>query len=98
MSTKGTNRQVQLISMKISRLTIRNLRSLRNVELADINDLCILLGKNSSGKSNILEGLSLFFTDFSLTGGTSSGLNEYFWFNRNKDAPIEFIAELKLSA
>lgn len=40
--------------------------------MVDIGNLAILVGKNGSGKTNILETLSLFFNDFQVTGGISS--------------------------
>ena len=64
--------------------------------LGGIGNLNILVGKNSSGKSNILEGLDLLFTNFALVGGNTPGLDEYFWFNKKTSDPIDFyvIAEL----
>jgi len=64
--------------------------------MEDISNLSVLIGKNSSGKSNLLEALNMFFSDFSLTGGTTSGLDEYFWFNRHTVDPIEFTLNIKL--
>jgi putative ATP-dependent endonuclease of the OLD family len=82
--------------MKLTEFHIRNFRSLRDVHLGDLENLNVLIGKNSSGKSNILEGLSLLFENFSVTGGVTTGLVEYMWFNRRTQDPIEFTATLSL--
>jgi hypothetical protein len=63
----------------------------------NIGNLTVLIGKNSSGKSNLLEALSLFFDHFALAGGTTSGLNEYFWHNRRTTNPIHFTVTIKLN-
>jgi len=47
----------------ISAVHIRGFRSLANQELRDLEGLAALVGRNSSGKSNALRALSLFFTD-----------------------------------
>jgi predicted ATP-dependent endonuclease of OLD family len=48
--------------MRISSLTIRNLRSIKELTLDLRNGLTTIVGANSSGKSNILRALELFFT------------------------------------
>jgi predicted ATP-dependent endonuclease of OLD family len=48
--------------MRISSLTIRNLRSIEEIALPLRNGLTTIVGANSSGKSNILRALELFFT------------------------------------
>ncbi len=63
---------------------------MKSVELLNLNNLNIFIGKNSSGKSNLLEGLNLFFKSFSFVGGNTAGLNQYHWYNRNTRKPIEF--------
>jgi putative ATP-dependent endonuclease of OLD family len=83
--------------MQIQHLHIKNFRSLRDVELRDLENLNIFIGKNSSGKSNLLEALDLFFSDFSLVGGNTAGLNQYYWFNKKTKDPIEFEIIFELS-
>jgi putative ATP-dependent endonuclease of OLD family len=83
--------------MKIQNIRIRNFRSLHDISLDSIGNLSVLIGKNSSGKSNVLEALVLFFNDFAITGGTTAGLNEYFWYNRETSDPIEFTVTIKLN-
>jgi predicted ATPase len=46
----------------ISKIRIRNFRSISDLTL-DPADLSILIGKNDTGKSNILRALNLFFND-----------------------------------
>jgi energy-coupling factor transporter ATP-binding protein EcfA2 len=48
--------------MRISSLTIRNLRSIKEINLDLRGGLTTIVGANSSGKSNILRALELFFT------------------------------------
>jgi AAA domain, putative AbiEii toxin, Type IV TA system len=67
------------------------------VTLENLDRLNVLIGKNSSGKSNILEGLELFFSAFALAGGATSGLNDYFWHGRQTKDPISFILTFELS-
>ncbi len=83
--------------MKIQTLHIRNFRSLRDVELQDLRNLNTFVGRNSSGKSNLLEALSIFFSDFSIIGGNTAGLNDYYWYNKNTKKPIEFEINIELS-
>ena len=82
--------------MKIQRVQIKSYRSLRDVTLDELDRLIVLVGANGSGKTNILEALSLFFDNFSLTGGAPSPLDEYTWYNRNTKIPIEFTITIKL--
>jgi putative ATP-dependent endonuclease of OLD family len=83
--------------MKIEQIHFRNFRSLREVDLDDLGDLNLLVGKNSSGKSNILEGISFLFDNFSATGGSMIGLNEYLWYNKRVQDAIEFSAVVSLN-
>ena len=76
--------------MKIEKIQIKRFRSLQDVKLENMGDLSVFIGANSSGKSNFLEALNMFFSDFSLTGGTTSGLDEYSWYKRRTKEPIEF--------
>ena len=77
--------------MKISTFKVDNYRSLRQVSLDKLGNLNLLIGKNSGGKSNILEAMSLFFSEFEPVKGTTTGLNEYFWY-KGSTKPIAFEA------
>lgn len=48
------------MSLSIKRISIRNFRSIRNLSLSPAK-LAVLVGKNDSGKSNVLRALNLFF-------------------------------------
>jgi len=83
--------------MKIKRLMIDNYRSLKRVQLEDLNELTIFIGINSSGKSNILEAIFLFFNEFDPSLQRSIGaIDEYIWFDRVPDDPIQFKVDLEL--
>lgn len=58
--------------MKIEDIKINRFKSLLNISINDIGNLTILVGKNGSGKTNILETLNHFFNDFYLSGGAPS--------------------------
>lgn len=88
--------------MYLKNVTIHNYRSLRKVELKNIGNLAILVGKNSSGKTNLLEALWLFSKDFSLvpeivTINSPLTVNELMWFEGNYDVPIIFHIEIELN-
>lgn len=77
--------------MKVKTLGIQNFRSLKNVTLDDIGDLVVLIGANSSGKSNILEALSLFFGQFNPAPSRNLGaISDYIWFDRDYSNPVSF--------
>ncbi len=78
--------------MKIRKLSIQRFKSLKQVSMGNIGDLIILIGANGSGKSNLLEALTLFFNelDFDTTERSIGNLDNYFWFDRNARQPIEF--------
>lgn len=48
------------MSLNITKIDIRNFRSVRNLSLSP-GKLAVLVGKNDSGKSNVLRALNLFF-------------------------------------
>ena len=50
--------------MRIKDLRVRNFTSLIDVNLSNLPDLVVLIGKNSSGKSNLIDALALLFTEF----------------------------------
>jgi len=47
--------------MKLVAMYIQNFRSVRNAVIEDIDNFNVLIGKNNSGKSNILSGIHAFF-------------------------------------
>lgn len=82
--------------MRLVELHIQNFRSIKKLDMQKLGDLNIFIGKNSSGKSNILEAINMFFADFAIAGGTTGGLTPYSWFNRDIAKPIDFVITVKI--
>lgn len=78
--------------MKIRKISIQRFKSLKKVLMGNIGDLVILIGANGSGKSNLLEALTLFFNelDFDATERSIGNFDKYFWFDKKENQPIEF--------
>ncbi len=55
------------MTVQITQIEIRNFRSARNLSIAP-DRFAVLVGKNDSGKSNVLRALNLFFNDETDTG------------------------------
>lgn len=53
--------------MRIVYLNIRNFKSIKKMELEDIYDALILVGKNNSGKSTVLEAVRAAVGDYAVT-------------------------------
>lgn len=47
--------------MKINKLTIKNYKSIRDVEIQDFRNLNVFIGKNDAGKSNIIGAIDILF-------------------------------------
>jgi predicted ATPase len=83
--------------MRIRRFKINNYRSLREVSLDNIGNLTILIGPNSSGKSNLLEAFSLFFSEIDPAVERNIGsIDEYVWFDRDSRNSVQFEVTLEL--
>jgi predicted ATPase len=52
--------------MKLTELKLQNFRSYRNETLVIFDNLTVLIGRNDSGKSTILDALNIFFNDASI--------------------------------
>jgi len=84
--------------MRIRDVRVENFRSLRNVSLSDIGNLTILIGGNSSGKSNLLEALYLFFNEIDPSPQREIGpVSDYIWFNRIPRKPVRITITLGLT-
>ncbi len=85
--------------MRIIEFEVDNYRSLHRIALRGLGNLVVFIGKNSAGKSNIVEAMNLFFTDFALAGGATPGMNDYFWWGRHEtvDHPIRFRVRIEFS-
>ncbi len=49
--------------MKLRRLRLRNFRCFQNETSVDFDDITVLIGKNDTGKSTIMEALDIFLND-----------------------------------
>jgi len=81
--------------MRIKSIHIKNYKSLRDVKLEGLENLVILIGRNSSGKTNLLELLNRFFAEIDVAGSTP-GIDQYSWFDGNMEIPIEITLILEL--
>jgi len=83
--------------MRILKAQVNNYKSLKAVEV-EFGKLTILIGRNSSGKSNFVEALHLFFNEFdSAPQKDVTGVPEHLWHDRETENPIEFILTVKLT-
>jgi len=77
--------------MKIGKIEISNFRSLKNISIFP-RSILALVGRNNSGKSNILNALQLFFD------GSVKSVNAETFYNHDTEQPISiFIAFENLS-
>ncbi|MGD0645756.1 MAG: AAA family ATPase [Candidatus Bathyarchaeia archaeon] len=83
--------------MKIRSIEIKNYKSLHDVKMTELGNMIILIGKNGSGKSNIMEALELFFTDIDLQNNSAKLLDPSTWYDKRIQQPIEFIIELEMN-
>ena len=88
--------------MRIKYLRVRNFTSLVDVELSAIPDLAVFIGKNSSGKSNLIDALALLFTEFGNRINRDIGpIDEYHHLfpnhNTQTDQPISIQVRLTLT-
>jgi len=70
--------------MKIKKISIENYRSLKEIEIYP-NNILALIGRNNSGKSNVIRALQLFFES------SIRLVNEECFFNKDDKIPIEII-------
>lgn len=84
--------------MRIREIEIKNFRSLRHVKLENLGDLVILIGRNGSGKSNVLEALELFFADLNLMADVEKQATPELWFDKRTNRPIDMRIVIELEA
>lgn len=83
--------------MRIIKAKVSNYKSLKTVEV-EFGNLTILIGKNSSGKSNFVEALHLFFNEFDPAPQIDvAGVPEHLWHDRETENPINFLITMKLT-
>jgi len=82
---------------RLKEFSVSNFRSLANVAIKDFGDLNIFIGGNSSGKSNLIEAISLLFNEFDPAPQRPIGaVSDYLWFDRVSNRPIEFQVAVEL--
>jgi predicted ATPase len=78
--------------MRLEAISIRRYRSIEDCDITNIGDFNVLIGKNNSGKSNILMALNAFFASIQkgniVTIESSIG-KEIDFFARKTSSPIE---------
>ncbi|NQV50453.1 MAG: AAA family ATPase [Candidatus Marinimicrobia bacterium] len=70
--------------MKIRKIEVSNYKSLKDIIITP-SDLFALVGRNNSGKSNVISALKLFFD------GTVKGMSEETFYNKDQSKPIKII-------
>ncbi|MBT9583418.1 AAA family ATPase [bacterium] len=79
-------------NLPIENLRIRNFKAFQDAELRDIPSVCLLVGKNGSGKSTVFDVFS--FLKDALATNVTKALNRRGGFaevvTRGQDGPIEF--------
>ena len=88
--------------MKVQKIELRRFKSIREVILPEhdsgqvLDNLVVLIGRNSSGKTNLLEAIDYFFREFDPAFERAIGsLNLELWHGREAIAPIEWNVTLK---
>jgi len=76
--------------MKIRKIEIKNYRSLHNLTVYP-GDILALVGRNNSGKSNLIKALELFFE------GTTRLVNNECFYNHKTEEPIEILIEILIT-
>ena len=74
--------------MKLSKLSVRNFRSLKNIDI-EFGDLTCLVGANGTGKSSVLKALNVFFCGKPDGPNTLSGVSVGDFHQRNVADPIQ---------
>ena len=83
--------------MRIQTIRIKNFRSLRDISLENLGNMVVLIGANSSGKSNLMEALFLFFNELDEALQRDIGsIDDHIWFNRNPSVPVELSVTIEL--
>lgn len=89
--------------MKVQRIELRRFKSIREIILPEHNsgkvleNLVVLIGRNSSGKTNLLEAIDYFFREFDPNFERAIGaVNPELWHGRETVDPIEWDVALKL--
>ena len=86
--------------MKLTAIYIQNFRSVKDATIEDINDFNVLIGKNNSGKSNVLSeihGLFKILSNGSLVSSESGIGNISDFTEKTAKGPISISARFILN-
>ncbi|HEY3396138.1 MAG TPA: AAA family ATPase [Armatimonadota bacterium] len=87
---------------RIERLTVRNYRALRDLDLRDLTPFTVFLGPNGSGKSTIFDVFAFLSECFTVTGGLRQAWDKRGRFKelrtRGAEGPIVFELRYRESA
>lgn len=81
--------------MHISRLVIRNYRSIKNLDLKFEKGKNVIIGRNNAGKSNIIKAINLILGESSPTYQKSQNITEYDFFKGDTTNPIYILCQLE---
>ena len=87
--------------MKISAVRVSAFRSINHAAIENCGDLNVLIGRNNSGKSNLLLAIKVFF-DFlrsaTLVASADPPISDLTdWFDRNESVPVTISMSMELS-
>lgn len=83
------------MSLRITKIRIQNFRSIRDLSI-ETNYLAVLVGKNDSGKSNVLRALNLFFNDETNPGEELDFDTDHNVFNQPNRQAKEIVITLEI--
>lgn len=79
----------------ISRLVIRNYRSIKNLDLRFEKGKNVIIGRNNAGKSNIIKAIDLILGESSPTYQKSQNITENDFFKGDTSNPIYILCQLE---
>src|SRR5271157_4025033 len=87
---------MDLIHLSLKRVGVCNYNSIKRIELDDLNNIALLMGRNNAGKSNCLDAFK-FLSEASVSlaqavAGRGSGLTDVIH-RKRADETIEFLLE-----
>jgi putative ATP-dependent endonuclease of the OLD family len=87
--------------VKVSSIDVRGFRSIDHAALSECGALNVLIGKNNSGKSNLLSAMQIFFgflKESTLVASAKPPIGEATdWFERKTEDPVILTASLALT-
>lgn len=80
--------------MYLSRLRIKNYRSIKNLDLKFKKGKNVIVGKNNAGKSNIIKAINILLGESSPTYQKLENITENDFYSGNKDEAIIMFCKL----